>query len=130
MRYAIKGGAFRTWGLRAWSVRRPLKTILSMVGNVVNSIESSDKEVGEQAQGHSICWRSSEVALNLTVFSHKPCWSSKTSPTGYATDGGFPFQMAALSELFGSTRLVVPCSSEASPEGEAALTGKNLPSLL
>jgi len=34
--------------------------------------------------------------------------------------------MAALSELFGSTRLVVPCSSESSPGGEAALTGKNL----
>jgi len=64
--------------------------------------------------------------LNLTVFSHKPCWSSETSPTGYATDGGFPFQMAALSELFDSSRLVVPCSSEASPEGEAALKGKNL----
>jgi SAM-dependent methyltransferase len=51
VRYAIKGGTFRTWGLRSWSVRRPIKTILSMVGNVVNSIESSDKKVGEQAQG-------------------------------------------------------------------------------
>jgi 2-polyprenyl-3-methyl-5-hydroxy-6-metoxy-1,4-benzoquinol methylase len=51
VRYAIKGGKWRTWGLRAWSMRRPLKTVLSMVGNVVNSIESSDKKVGEQAHG-------------------------------------------------------------------------------
>jgi len=51
VRYAIKGGRWRTWGLRSWSVRRPVKTLLSMIGNVVNSIESGDKKLDEQSQG-------------------------------------------------------------------------------
>jgi hypothetical protein len=60
------------------------------------------------------------------VFSHKPCWPSVASPSGYATDGGFPFQMAALSELFESTRLVVPCSDPGNRDGEAPLVGHHL----
>ena len=62
----------------------------------------------------------------LAVFSHKPCWSSVNSPTGYATNGGFPFQMRAISELFSATRLVVPCSPVHQQPGETALTGHNL----
>lgn len=64
--------------------------------------------------------------MRLTVFSHKPCWKSPGSPSGYATDGGFPFQMRALSELFEGTTLVVPCSSAASQGGEIPLTGKRI----
>ena len=64
--------------------------------------------------------------MNLAIFSHKPCWPSPTSPTGFATDGGFPFQMAALSELFDSTQLLVPVSPQAPPRGEIPLRGHNL----
>jgi SAM-dependent methyltransferase len=39
--YAIKGGYFRARGLRPWSVRRPVQTIMSMMGNVVNSLQSA-----------------------------------------------------------------------------------------
>jgi SAM-dependent methyltransferase len=39
--YAIKAGRFRSWGLKSWSLRRPLQTVRSMLGNVLNSIESS-----------------------------------------------------------------------------------------
>lgn len=64
--------------------------------------------------------------MNLVVVSHKPCWRSEQSPSGYATDGGFPIQMRALSQLFDSTTLVVPVSASGSGEGGAALTGERL----
>lgn len=64
--------------------------------------------------------------MRLVIFSHKVCWPSAASPSGYATDGGFPFQMRALSELFEATRLVVPCSAAANRKGEVALGGNNL----
>lgn len=67
--------------------------------------------------------------MKLVVFSHKPCWPSASSPTGYATDGGFPYQMRAISELFDRTTLVVPCSPAASGalaprDGEIPLHGR------
>jgi hypothetical protein len=64
--------------------------------------------------------------MRLAVFSHKPCWVSAESRSGYATDGGFPFQMKALSDLFDATVLVVPCAPPASHDGEIALDGRNL----
>jgi hypothetical protein len=65
--------------------------------------------------------------MRLVVFSHKLCWLSAASPSGYATDGGFPFQMKALSELFAETTLVLPCSAaEAQAEGVLPLAGHNL----
>ena len=64
--------------------------------------------------------------MKLAIFSHKPCWPCTGSPTGYATDGGFPFQMKALSELFDETRLLVPCSPSTNGTGEIALEGHNL----
>jgi len=64
--------------------------------------------------------------MHLTVFSHKPCWPSADSLTGWATDGGFPFQMARLSELFDSTRLVLPRPSSPPPAGLRALDGHRL----
>jgi glycosyltransferase involved in cell wall biosynthesis len=69
---------------------------------------------------------SEEDRVRLLVISHKPCWSSVASPTGYATDGGFPFQMRALSELFDSTTLVVPCAGPVGRAGEIPLEGHNL----
>jgi hypothetical protein len=64
--------------------------------------------------------------MRLVVISHKRCWPSASSPTGYATDGGFPFQICALSELFDSTTLVVPCTTSSNQPSEVPLTGHNL----
>lgn len=64
--------------------------------------------------------------MKAVVYSHKPCWKSDASPSGYATDGGFPFQMKALSELFEATTLVVPCSSTGQSAGEIPLVGHEL----
>ena len=64
--------------------------------------------------------------MRLAVFSYKVCWPSPASPTGYATDGGFAFQMAALSELFDTTAIVVPVAHAAQAAGEIALHGHNL----
>ena len=64
----------------------------------------------------------------LAVFSHKLCWPSGSSPTGFATDGGFPFQMGALAEAFGETRIVVPVAKSGNTTSEAPLAGPGLPS--
>ncbi len=61
--------------------------------------------------------------MKLVVFSHKPCWPSASSPSGYATDGGFPFQMQALAELFDETRLVLPYTGNGNRLGELPLCG-------
>jgi SAM-dependent methyltransferase len=47
--YAIRGGTFRTLGLRSWSVRHPWTTALSMIGNVVNGVQSGGAGVKEDA---------------------------------------------------------------------------------
>lgn len=64
--------------------------------------------------------------MKLVVISHKPCWRSATSPSGYATDGGFPIQMRALAELFDGTTIVVPVSADGFLEGGAPLAGPGL----
>lgn len=64
--------------------------------------------------------------MRLVVFSHKPCWRSSASSTGYATDGGFPFQMQVISELFDAMTLVVPVLGKSSSQGEIPITGNNL----
>ena len=64
--------------------------------------------------------------MRLVVLSYKTCWPSAESPTGYATHGGFPLQMAALSELFDRTTLVLPRSSAPGPDGLLPLAGRNL----
>lgn len=64
--------------------------------------------------------------MKLVVVSHKPCWPAPDSPSGYATDGGFPFQMRALSELFDQTTLVVPVHKTPAPPGTSSLEGHPL----
>ncbi|HYG35080.1 MAG TPA: glycosyltransferase [Clostridia bacterium] len=64
--------------------------------------------------------------MRLAVFSHKGCWRSSESPTGFATDGGFAFQMAALSCLFDETNLVVPVSACGLTKGEIPLGGRRI----
>ena len=64
--------------------------------------------------------------MRLVVFSHKVCRPDPNSPSGYATDGGFPLHMEALSQLFDATRLVVPCQGRMAAPGDAPLKGKCL----
>jgi SAM-dependent methyltransferase len=45
--YAVRGGMWRRVGLKSWSLRRPLQTGLSMVGNVVNSWQSTARDVDQ-----------------------------------------------------------------------------------
>lgn len=49
--YAIKGGTFRKLGLRSWSVKHPAQTALSMIGNVINTVQSARQSLKDQAQG-------------------------------------------------------------------------------
>ncbi len=48
------------------------------------------------------------IVERLVVVSHKACWRSPDGPSGWATNGGFPLQMDALSALAAETRLCVP----------------------
>jgi SAM-dependent methyltransferase len=49
--YAIRGGRFHALGLKSWSVRSPKQTLLSMAGNLINSIQSSGAAVKDQSIG-------------------------------------------------------------------------------
>jgi SAM-dependent methyltransferase len=49
--YAIQGGAFRNFGLSPWSARHPLKTALSMTGNLINALQSSRESLEQQPVG-------------------------------------------------------------------------------
>lgn len=64
--------------------------------------------------------------MKLAVVSHKQCWVDAASPSGFATDGGFPRQMAALSGLFDETNLVLPCGPKPAGAAGAPLIGANL----
>lgn len=64
--------------------------------------------------------------MKLTVVWHKPSWRSAASPTGYATLGGLPRQVTALSDLFDATRIVGPCSGPGQQPGEVPIDGRNV----
>jgi hypothetical protein len=64
--------------------------------------------------------------MRLVIISHKDCRFSDDSPTGVSTDGGFPFQMRAISELFDSTVLMVPCSATGPAPRDMPLTGHQM----
>ncbi len=49
--FAVKTGFFYDAGLQSWSLKRPLRTAMSMMGCFVNSIQSSPSRVAEQAMG-------------------------------------------------------------------------------
>jgi SAM-dependent methyltransferase len=49
--YAIRGGKFRSLGLRSWSPRQPLQTGLSIVGNVINSLQSAPSSLKVKPDG-------------------------------------------------------------------------------
>lgn len=48
--YAIIGGRCRTLGLKSWSAQKPLQTVGSIIGNVVNSFQSAPASVKTQAE--------------------------------------------------------------------------------
>lgn len=60
--------------------------------------------------------------MKLAVVSHKVCWENGGE---FYTDGGFPRQMKAISELFDETVLVVPCRKLTEETGLSKLSGKN-----
>lgn len=64
--------------------------------------------------------------MHLVVVSHKLCWPDGDSPTGYVTDGGFPLQMSALSEMFATTEIVVPCDAMGVSDGLSPIQGRNM----
>ena len=64
--------------------------------------------------------------MDCLVVSHKETWLDPSSPSGYSTVGGFPFQMKAISELFDTTRVFVPLRSTPLPSGAKPLIGNNL----
>jgi len=49
--YAIRGGVWRRLGLKSWSLNKPTRTLLSMVGNLINLIQSAPASVKGQAMG-------------------------------------------------------------------------------
>ncbi|MDH7515007.1 MAG: glycosyltransferase family 4 protein [Bacteroidota bacterium] len=63
--------------------------------------------------------------MRLLVVSHKLCWEDPASPTGYSTDGGFPDQMRALSELMDETTILLPLDGTPHHGGKGMLSGKN-----
>ena len=62
----------------------------------------------------------------LVVFTHKILWRSDSSPSGYATDGGFPKQMMALAAIFERTEIIAPLGSDVCPVGLMPVSGHNL----
>lgn len=49
--YAIAGGKYRRLGLKSWSMTHPIKTALSMFGNVVNTQQSKNESLKHKAEG-------------------------------------------------------------------------------
>jgi SAM-dependent methyltransferase len=49
--YAIEGGRFHSLGLKSWSVKHPVRTALSMLGNAVNAVQSSRPSIKQQSIG-------------------------------------------------------------------------------
>jgi glycosyltransferase involved in cell wall biosynthesis len=64
--------------------------------------------------------------VNLLVVSHKECWREPASPTGWASNGGFSFQMQAIAALFDQTRLLITSPGGRAPEGLNPLRGPGL----
>ena len=64
--------------------------------------------------------------MRLVVVSHKICWNSPDAPDFYQTDGGFPLQIKAISELFDETKIVVPCEKSPNKNGVSPIKGRRV----
>lgn len=63
-------------------------------------------------------------SMRLAIVSHKPCFESEDSPGGFKTDGGFPLQVKAITELFAETSLLVPTRKiKVEKKGMTSLSG-------
>jgi SAM-dependent methyltransferase len=49
--YAIIGGRYRKMGLKSWSLSKPTTIVFSIVGNIINSFQSTEKKVRTKAFG-------------------------------------------------------------------------------
>jgi len=49
--YSIAGGRFRRAGLKSWAVTRPVETVSSALGNIVNTLQSSRPGIEERSVG-------------------------------------------------------------------------------
>lgn len=60
--YAVRAGVFAKWGLRSFSARHPLRTVLSAAGNLVNGMLSAQSVVKRRSQGTchlvAVAWKS------------------------------------------------------------------------
>lgn len=64
--------------------------------------------------------------MKLVVVSHKETWIDNTSLSGYATIGGFPYQMQAIADLFDQTTLMTTLYPPPPPAGAIPLLGHNV----
>ena len=51
LEYAVKGSRYRKLGQHPWSVRQPWQTVKSMLGHLINAIESAPSSLKNRAQG-------------------------------------------------------------------------------
>jgi SAM-dependent methyltransferase len=60
--YAVKGTAFYALALRSWSLRHPLRTLVTMVSGCISAIESSSENVRSKNIGthQLVAWASNE----------------------------------------------------------------------
>jgi glycosyltransferase involved in cell wall biosynthesis len=63
--------------------------------------------------------------MKLLVFSHKVCWESPDSKTGWATDGGFSMHMDALALNFTELTIITSVSKRM-PVGEVGFTSPKI----
>jgi len=60
--YAIRDGFFYGLSQKSWSIGRPIRTVLSMIGALINSAQSSPQRVKRQREG----------TRHLLALAHKP----------------------------------------------------------
>lgn len=54
VRYAVKTGKYRVWGLKSFSLKKPLSLLKSIFGNIMNRIESNGVENSSERTAHLI----------------------------------------------------------------------------
>lgn len=62
--YAIAGGYYRKIGLRSWSLSRPHHTVLSILGNIVNSFQSGKAGISKSPIGTHHLFAVAQKQLN------------------------------------------------------------------
>ena len=63
--------------------------------------------------------------MKLVIITFKDFWKNKNSGE-YLTNGGFPFQIEAIANLFDEARLITPLNNNSHPDGLIAIKGENL----